>query len=86
MIDRVYYNAEAAGIPIGETPGCAANVIVAFVADPQGGFRQLVDARHQIVDGLSQDDRNRVPRTRGPALAWQACWRCSMTRCAHRKA
>lgn len=70
VIDRVYYNAEAAGIELDDTPGCAANVIVAFVADPHGEFRDLVAARHQIVDGLTQDDRNRVTRTEGPVLAW----------------
>ncbi len=70
VIDRIYYNAEAAGIALDETPGCAANVIVAFVADPHGEFRQRFDARHQILDGLSQDDRNRVTRTQGPVLAW----------------
>lgn len=70
VIDRLYYNAEQAGIALDDTPGCAANVIVAFVADPQSEFRQLVAARHQIVDGLTQDDRNRVTRTEGPVLAW----------------
>jgi hypothetical protein len=70
LIDRIYYNAEAAGIALDDEPGCAANVIVAFVPDPQTEFRELVAARHQIVDGLTQDDRNRVSRTEGPVLAW----------------
>lgn len=70
VIDRLYYNAEQSGIAIDETPGCAANVIVAFVADPQVEFRLLVEARHQIVSELTQDDRNRVTRTEGPVLAW----------------
>lgn len=70
VIDRVYYNAEQAGIALDDQPGCAANVIVAFVADPRAEFADLVEARHQIVDGLTQDDRNRVTRTEGPVLAW----------------
>lgn len=70
VIDRVYYNAEQAGVALDETPGCAANVIVAFVADPQAEFAALVEARHQIVDGLSFDDKQRVRATQGPALAW----------------
>jgi hypothetical protein len=70
VIDRLYYNAEQAGIALNDTPGCAANVIVAFVADPQTEFRQLVEVRHQIVSGLTQDDRNRVTRTEGPVLVW----------------
>lgn len=70
VIQRLYYNADQAGIPLDEAEGCAANVIVAFVADPQAEFAELVAARHQIVNGLSQDDRNRVTRTTGPVLAW----------------
>jgi hypothetical protein len=70
VIDRVYHNAEAAGMALDETPGCAANVIVAFVADPQAEFAALVEARHQIVDPLPFDDRQRVRATQGPALAW----------------
>ncbi|MEO5706684.1 MAG: hypothetical protein ABIT10_12280 [Alteraurantiacibacter sp.] len=70
VIDRIYYNAEAAGIALNDQPGCAANVIVAFVPEPQQEFRELVAARHQIVVGLTQDDRNRVARTQGPVLAW----------------
>lgn len=70
VIDRIYYNAEQAGIALDDQPGCAANVIVAFVADPKAEFADMVEARHQIVDGLTQDDRNRVTRTEGPVLAW----------------
>ncbi len=70
VIDRVYHNAEAAGLALDETPGCAANVIVAFVADPQAEFAALVAARHQIVNGLSFDEKQRVRATQGPALAW----------------
>lgn len=70
VIDRIYYNAEAAGIALNDQPGCAANVIVAFVAEPKAEFADMVAARHQIVDGLTQDDRNRVTRTEGPVLAW----------------
>jgi hypothetical protein len=70
IIDRIYYNAEAAGLELDETAGCAANVIVAFVPDPQAEFASLVSANHQLVDPLSFDERRRVSETTGPVLAW----------------
>lgn len=70
VIDRLYYNAEAAGIAVDDRPGCAANVILAFVADPEAEFARLVEARHPLVNGLTVDDRNRLARVTGPALAW----------------
>lgn len=70
VIDRVYYNAEAAGIAIDDQPGCAANVIVAFVPDPMREFEDMVAARHHLVEPLTFDERRRVRETDGPALAW----------------
>lgn len=70
VIDRIYYNAEAAGIAVDDRPGCAANVIVAFVADPRAEFEALVAARHHLVEPLSLDERARVRRSAGPSLAW----------------
>ncbi|MFC3101989.1 hypothetical protein [Altererythrobacter lauratis] len=70
IIDRIYYNAEAAGIAVDLREGCAANVIVAFVDDPQAEFADMVAGRHQLVNGLSFDERKRVRETRGPVLAW----------------
>ena len=70
VIDRIYYNAEAAGIAVDDRPGCAANVIVAFVSDPEAEFARLVEARHPLVNGLTVDERNRLARVTGPALAW----------------
>lgn len=70
VIDRIYHNAEAAGIAVDDRPGCAANVIVAFVADPMAEFEALVAARHHLVAPLSLDERARVRRSEGPTLAW----------------
>lgn len=70
IIDRIYFNAEAAGIAIDLREGCGANVIVAFVDEPQAEFAEMVAGRHRLVNGLSFDERKRVRETRGPVLAW----------------
>lgn len=70
MIDRIYFNAEAAGLDLDETAGCAANVIVAFVDDPHAEFADLVTHNHQLVDSLSFWEKKRVADTPGPVLAW----------------
>lgn len=70
IIDRIYYNAEAAGLALNEDAGCAANVIVAFVPDPHAEFQSLRDARNPLVEGLSYWERKRVAETDGPVLAW----------------
>lgn len=70
IIDRIYYNAEAAGMELDETAGCGANVIVAFVDDPHGEFADMVAHDHRLVAPLSFWDRKRVTETTGPVLAW----------------
>ena len=70
MIDRIYYNAEAAGLSLNEEAGCAANVVVAFAADPHAEFESLREAQHPLVEGLSFWDRKRVTMVQGPVLAW----------------
>jgi hypothetical protein len=70
IIDRIYYNAEAAGLELDETAGCGANVIVAFVDDPHGEFADMVAHDHMLVDSLSFDEKKRVSDTAGPVLAW----------------
>ena len=70
MIDRIYYNAEAAGLALDETAGCAANVIVVFVDDPHAEYAEMVAHNHQLVDALSFWEKKRVADTTGPVLAW----------------
>lgn len=70
MIDRIYFNAEAAGVELDESAGCAANVIVAFVDDPHGEFEGLVRARHHLVQSMTFWERKHVRETQGPVLAW----------------
>ncbi|HSG56525.1 MAG TPA: hypothetical protein VLA45_13850, partial [Paracoccaceae bacterium] len=70
IIDRIYYNAEAAGLELDETAGCGANVIVAFVDDPHGEFADMIAYDHRLVAPLSFWDRKRVTETTGPVLAW----------------
>ncbi len=70
VIDRIYYNAEAAGLELDEDAGCAANVIVAFVPDPHAEFDALRTSRHPLVEGLTFWERKRVSQVDGPVLAW----------------
>ena len=70
IIDRIYFNAEAAGLELDEVAGCAANVIVAFVDDPMAEFDAMVTHDHQLVAALSFDEKQRVRDITGPVLAW----------------
>ena len=70
IIDRIYHNAEEAGLELDERAGCPANLIVAFVADPQAEFEAMVRADHFMIDPLPFEDRQAVRATQGPALAW----------------
>ncbi len=70
IIDRIYFNAETAGLELNLREGCAANVIVAFVDEPHGEFAALVAARHHLVQSLTFWERKRVRETQGPVLAW----------------
>ncbi len=70
IIDRIYFNAEQIGLELDEEAGCAANVIVAFVPDPQEEFAQLRAVNHDLVAGLSYWERKRIAGQQGPALVW----------------
>ncbi len=70
IIDRIYFNAEAAGLELNESAGCPANVVVAFVDDPHSEFADMVAHDHQLVASLSFDDKRRVREAAGPVLAW----------------
>ncbi|KLE34787.1 hypothetical protein [Aurantiacibacter luteus] len=70
VIDRIYDNAERAGVAIDQTPGCSANLWVMFVNDPLETFRDLRRENSVMVRNLSTFDRDRVEEQTGPALAW----------------
>lgn len=70
IIDRIYFNAESAGLELDESAGCAANVIIAFVDEPQGEFADMIAHDHHLVAPLSFEDRRRVRESQGPVLAW----------------
>lgn len=70
IIDRIYFNAEAAGLELDESAGCPANVIVAFVDDPHGEFADMLAHDHHLVAPLSFEERRQLRETTGPVLAW----------------
>ncbi|MEL1251195.1 hypothetical protein [Aurantiacibacter gilvus] len=70
VIDRMYDNAERAGVDINEDPECGANVWVIFVDDPQETFQQLRDENAFLVRGLDYWKRKAVTEQEGPVLAW----------------
>ena len=70
IIDRIYYNAEAAGMDLEETAGCGANVIVIFVDEPHDEFADMVRHSHHLVNALSFWDQKAVRETEGPVLSW----------------
>lgn len=70
VIDRIYDNAERAGIPVNEEAECGANLWVIFVDDPAATFAQLREDSEFLVDGLSRLDVRRVESQEGPVRAW----------------
>jgi hypothetical protein len=70
IIDRIYHNAEAAGLELDETAGCGANAIVIFVDEPHAEFADMARHSHILVNPLSFWEKKRVSDTEGPVLAW----------------
>jgi len=70
IIGRIRSNAERIGHEVIRGEPCAANVIVAFVDDPQDEFEQLRDANHYTVRNLDYWDAKRVREQQGPVMAW----------------
>lgn len=70
LIDRIYDNAERAGVDINEDPECGANVWVIFVDDPRETFGQLRRDNAFLVRGLDYWSRKAVSEQLGPVLAW----------------
>ena len=70
VIDRIYDNAERAGIPINEVENCAANVWVIVVEDPQATYQQLREERSFLVRGLHPRVRREIADQIGPVVAW----------------
>lgn len=78
IIGRIRSNAERIGHEVIRGEPCAANVIVAFVDNPQDEFEQLRADYHYTVRGLDYWDAKRVREQRGPVLAWNVT--ATMTR------
>lgn len=70
VIDRMYDNAERAGIPINEEPDCGANVWLIVVDDPAATFAQLREDSEFLVRGLDSVDMRSVAEQEGPVRAW----------------
>ncbi len=70
VIDRIYDNAERAGVEVNEDPECGANVWVILVDDPRETFRQLRRESAFLVDGMDYWQRKAVADQEGPVLAW----------------
>ncbi|RIV85688.1 hypothetical protein [Aurantiacibacter zhengii] len=70
VIDRIYDNAERAGIAINEEEGCGANIWVIVVDDPAATYAQLREENEFLVQDLSDLDKRLVERQEGPVRAW----------------
>lgn len=70
VINRIYDNAEVAGIEINAEEGCGANVWVMIVKDPAATFEKLKEERSWMVRPLTKFERKRVRQQDGPVRAW----------------
>ena len=70
IIDRIYDNAEAAGIDVNDEPECDANVWVIVVDSPEQTFAQLREDRSYLTRHLSRLQTRIVERQAGSARAW----------------
>ncbi|WP_260483395.1 hypothetical protein [Sphingomicrobium flavum] len=71
VIDRIYLNAEKAGVATNQEEGCAANLWVMIVDDPAATFERLADESSWMVRDLSRFERRRIREQQGPTRAWQ---------------
>lgn len=70
LIDRIYQNAEQAGVAVNITEGCRANIWVIFVDDPQAEFAKMRRESEFLLDGLDHWELERIEDQDGPAIAW----------------
>ncbi|WP_156172159.1 hypothetical protein [Aurantiacibacter gangjinensis] len=70
MIDRIYSNAERAGIPVNATENCRANVWIIVVDDPQETYNSLREERSFLVRGLHPRVRREIAEEHGSTVAW----------------
>ncbi|KLI62929.1 hypothetical protein AAV99_12795 [Aurantiacibacter marinus] len=70
IIDRIYDNAEAAGIEMNAEPECDANVWLIFVDDPEQTFAQLRDERSFMTRHLTRYQLREIEDQVGSARAW----------------
>ena len=70
VIDRIYDNAERAGIDIETDPLCTANVWIIVVDDPDATFADLRRERSFMIRELTLADRREVESQTGPARSW----------------
>lgn len=70
VIDRIYDNAERAGLEVAEDADCPANVWVIVTDDPAMTFDDLRDDNSWMTRGLTRAEANRVEDQDGPVRAW----------------
>ncbi len=70
LIDRMYYNAEQAGVPVNVEENCPANIWVIFVDDPAETFAEMRDEQAFLVRDLGYWERERVEEQDGAAMSW----------------
>ena len=70
VIERIYANAEAAGLDIALEENCKANVWTIIVDDPATEFEKLEKEDSFLIDKMSKAERNAVRGQTGPTRAW----------------
>lgn len=72
LVDRIYNNAERAGVRINEDADCRANIWVIFVDDPHASYHQMRSEDAFLMKGVYIWESHRILEQEGPALAWNA--------------
>ncbi len=70
VIDRIYENAERAGVRTNATEDCRANMWVIFVDDPHETYREMRSEGAFLLNGINIWQSRRILEQEGPALAW----------------
>lgn len=70
VLDRIRYNALRLGIRLDDPDGCAPNLVIWFVSDPNASFNRLMDDEPRLFSEATIQEKRRLRADASPALAW----------------
>jgi hypothetical protein len=70
LVDRIRYDAERAGIEVAKANSCRPNILVLFVRNGQGEFRQALRKNGYLFRDISVSEMHELAADAGPVHSW----------------